>query len=59
MLIVMPTVDVHMCTDSISTEVKEPNPRCAAGNTTQAKIINLAKIARPRRRVLCNNQQHN
>jgi len=42
----MPRVLVRLCTDSFSTEVKEPNPRCAAGNVWQAKIINPAKTAR-------------
>jgi len=50
-LIMMPTVVVHLSADSFSTEVKEPNPRCAARNGKQAKIINGAKTARLRRRV--------
>jgi len=45
MLIVMSTVLVRMCTDKFSTEVKEPNPRHAAGNARQAKMINQAKTA--------------
>jgi len=46
MLIAMPTVLVCMYMESFSTEVKEPNPRYAAGNARQAKIINPAKTAR-------------
>ena len=65
MLIMAPTVVVHMSTDSFSVEVNEPNPRCAARNARQAKVINRAKTARLvlntqhdvtliRRRVPCN-----
>ena len=46
MLITTPTVVVHMCIDIFSTEVKEPNARCAARNARQTKIINPAKAAR-------------
>jgi len=35
-----------MCTDDFLIEVKEPNPRCAARNDRQAKIINRPKTAR-------------
>jgi len=45
MLIVMPRVVVRLWTDSFLTEVKEPNPRCAARNARQVKIINQAKAA--------------
>jgi len=45
MLVMMSTV-VLMCTESFLTEVKYPNPRCAAGNARQAKIINQGKTAR-------------
>jgi len=42
----MQTVVVRMCTDRFSTEVKEPNPCCAARNARQAKILKWAKTAR-------------
>jgi len=36
----------HDANRSKGTEVKGPNPRCAAVNAKQAKIINLAKTVR-------------
>jgi len=48
MLIVMPSILMCLCRDSFVTEVKERNSRhshCAAGNATQAKIIDLTKAA--------------
>jgi len=66
MLIVMPRVVVCLCTDSLSIEVKERNPRCAAGSNRQAKIISQSgknstshvrqhDVTLIGRRVLCNN----
>jgi len=33
----------RLSTERFSTEVKEPNPHCAAGNARQAKIISWTK----------------